>query len=453
MHFELDQAKYVELLGTLMNEVEKIQNSPSTGLIPREDLIVNHVLSYLGAHSAEAGGPLLIEHLSWVEGRGNLKITYAGEKEGQIMSFVGSHMDVVPADPATWNIDPYHLTVDGDKLFGRGSTDCLGHVALMTMFMEQLAIQRPQTDHAIVCIFIASEEAESVPTAGCGVESLLEHGHLDACKAGPVFWIDSADSQPCMGTAGAIEWSLKCEGKIFHSGLPYKGINALEMVMEASSYLQNKFYDLFPAHPSEADYKYACPSTMKPTQVESARNSLNQVPGWTSVKGDIRLTPFYEIAHVKAALAEVVAEINADPSVLGVRGPASKYVLDPGTEEERKGVCTLTWGGHCLEGVACDITSQGFAALSAGFSTVMGEVKPYSICGSLPLVREMKDAGFDIQITGFGLSSVYHGDNEYCLLSDMVNAFKVLHQVAVEMEKEEEEEECTQAVLKGKDVY
>eukprot|EP00656_Telonema_subtile_P020237 TRINITY_DN21389_c0_g1_i1.p1 TRINITY_DN21389_c0_g1~~TRINITY_DN21389_c0_g1_i1.p1 ORF type:complete len:355 (+),score=108.93 TRINITY_DN21389_c0_g1_i1:92-1156(+) len=348
-------------------------------------------------------------------------------------------------------------TVEGDKLYGRGTTDCLGHVALMTLFMEELAIQKPTTEHAIVCVLIASEEAESVPTKGCGVESLLEHGHLDASKNGPVFWVDSADSQPCMGTAGAIEWSLKCDGKIFHSGLPYKGINALEMVMEASAHLQKRFYELFPAHPAETAYAYACPSTMKPTQVESSRNSLNQVPGWTQVKGDIRLTPFYDIAHVKASLEEVVAEMNADPSIIGTRGPASKYVLNAGEENEEKGVCTLTWGGHCLQGVACDINSPGFHALSNGFSTVMGEVKPYSICGSLPLVREMKDSGFDIQITGFGLSSVYHGDNEYCSLSDMCNAFKVLHQVAVEMEKKEEDGSAANtsaaAAPKNKDAF
>ena len=44
------------------------------------------------------------------------------------------------------------------------------------------------------------------------------------------------------------------------------------------------------------------------------------------------------------------------------------------------------------------------------------------VVGSLPLVKEMKEAGYDLQIVGFGQSSVYHGDNEYCLLSDMEKA-------------------------------
>ena len=34
-----------------------------------------------------------------------------------------------------------------------------------------------------------------------------------------------------------------------------------------------------------------------------------------------------------------------------------------------------------------------------------------------------------MQICGYGKSSVYHGDNEYCLLSDMQNATKILTKV------------------------
>jgi len=458
MDFTMDEERYVELLRVLIDESEGLQNSPALGLIPKEDNCSRHVIEFLKDHTQENGGPLIVERVSACEGRGNLIITYPGKVDGEVMSFVGSHMDVVPADPASWNCDPFHLSIDGDKLFGRGTTDCLGHVALMTLFFEQLAIQKPCTNRSIVCVLIASEEAESTPVPQCGVEHLLADGRLEPLKAGPVFWVDSADSQPCMGTAGAIEWQVKCDGKIFHSGLPYKGINSLEMVMEATSLIQKRFYESFPVTADEERYMYACPSTMKPTQIESSRNSLNQVPGWTTVKGDIRLTPFYDVDVVKATVQGFVDEINADPSILTSRGPTSKYVLDPGTEEEQKGVCTLTWGSHCLEGVACKLDSAGFAALKNAIEIVKGEVKPYSICGSLPLVKEMQTSGFDIQIVGFGLSSVYHGDNEHCLLSDMSNAFKVLHQICCQMEQKDgpsmaAAEGAAAEGIKNKDVY
>ena len=68
-------------------------------------------------------------------------------------------MDVVPANPETWERDPFKLTVEGDRLFGRGTTDCLGHVALMTTLFSQIAELKPKLKTSLTCVFIASEEA------------------------------------------------------------------------------------------------------------------------------------------------------------------------------------------------------------------------------------------------------------------------------------------------------
>ena len=45
-------------------------------------------------------------------------------------------------------------------------------------------------------MLLCSEESSAVP--GVGVEKLAETGKLDFLKDGPLFWVDSADSQPCM---------------------------------------------------------------------------------------------------------------------------------------------------------------------------------------------------------------------------------------------------------------
>ena len=51
---------------------------------------------------------------------------------------------------------------------------------------------------------------------------LLKDKKLDHLKNGPVYWVDSADSHPCLATASASMWTLKCDGRLFHSGLPHK---------------------------------------------------------------------------------------------------------------------------------------------------------------------------------------------------------------------------------------
>ena len=200
-----------------------------------EDNASRHCIEMLTPYSQENGGPLKIEHITYVEGRGNLIITYPG-KTDKTVGFVGSHLDVVPADPETWDFNPFELTVDGDKLLGRGTTDCLGHIALVTEFFLQLAQAKPDLDVTVCAVFIASEEAASVPK-DAGVEGLVEHGRIAHLKNGPIIWVDCADSQPCIGTAGAMQWHLEVTGKLFHSGLPHKGINSLELGMEVQDHI------------------------------------------------------------------------------------------------------------------------------------------------------------------------------------------------------------------------
>jgi hypothetical protein len=57
---------------------------------------------------------------------------------------------------------------------------------------------------------------------------------------------------------------------------------------------------------------------------------------------------------------------------------------------------------------------------------VLGECKPFSLTGSLPLVKELQTEGYDLQIIGYGLMKCYHARNETGLLSDFTHGFQVL---------------------------
>ena len=425
---ELDEDVFLNLLSRLIGESRHLQNTGvGTAHVPREDLAVKHVLETLKPYRVENGGVLEVEHVTYAEGRGNVVIRYPGRganaaKEKQL-TFAGSHMDVVPANPEAWSVDPFKLTMDGDKLYGRGTTDCLGHVALMTTIFAQLGELKPELDTSLPCVFIASEEANG---PGIGVDGLVADGKLDHCKPGPVIWVDCADSQPCIGTAGAITWALKAKGHRFHSGLPHKGINAIELGMAAIERVQEKFYATFPACEQERDYKFITSSTMKPTQISCAPGGLNQIPPDATISGDIRLTPFYPVDDVKACIEAEVAAINADVESLPTKGDYSKFVIPDGKGGTLRGSLELEWGEHLLTGIACDLSSPALKTLCDVIQEVKGQAEPYSLTGSLPLVAEMQQNGFDIQLIGFGLMSTYHADDEYCSLSDMKDAAKII---------------------------
>jgi acetylornithine deacetylase len=234
---ELDEPSFLALLEKLIGESKWLQNNPAQNLIPKEDLACNHILAVLAPYMKENGGVLEVQKINFVEGRGNLIIKYPGTGD-EVCSFVGSHMDVVPANPEGWEHDPFKLVVEGDTLYGRGTTDCLGHVAMLTNLLASLGQKKPVLKRSIVVVFIANEENGSF--RGIGVDQLAVEGHMEQLKNGPLFWIDAADSQPCIGTAGAIQWTLKAKGKLFHSGLPHKGMNSIEFAMDSINYIQSK---------------------------------------------------------------------------------------------------------------------------------------------------------------------------------------------------------------------
>lgn len=274
-----------------------------------------------------------------------------------------------------------------------------------------------------------------------GVDELVKRGELDACKTGPLFWVDVAESRPCIGTGGIASWSLRATGKLGHSGMPQQSINSLELITEAVSELQKRFYARWPAHAQEAVYKFITPSTMKPTQLFNSGNSVNQIPGECTIAGDIRVTPFYDVAEVIASIDADVADINANLSQLPRRGPVSSFELP---NEGLRGQLEITWGEGISRGVACDINSAGFKAMHAAFERVTGTCEPMAITGSLPCIRELQDAGkcghcwsiigahafahtgFDVQTLGFGLMKHYHAVDEAASLKQFGVGWRVL---------------------------
>ena len=147
-----------------------------------------------------------------------------------------------------------------------------------------------------------------------------------------------------------------------------------------------------------------------------------------TISGDCRITPFFDCATVIKTIDGYVKDLNDKKfAQLDQRGPCSKYELP---DENLVAKLEIEWAGNktkpAMRGIACSLDSPGFHALVEAVKIVKGDVNPYSIGGSLPLVQDLKEAGFDVQITGFGLSKRYHANNEYCKLSDMKNASRIL---------------------------
>lgn len=104
---DLERDSFVPLLSKLIGESKHVQNNPPE-LIPEEDRVVKHVLnSLLPFSTTTGGGPLILNHVTYFPGRGNLIVEYPGTVPGKILSFVGCHMDVVTANPNDWVLNHF----------------------------------------------------------------------------------------------------------------------------------------------------------------------------------------------------------------------------------------------------------------------------------------------------------------------------------------------------------
>ena len=97
----LSEDDFLALLEKVIGESKYVQNNPRQGLVPEEGRVAAHILGELEPYSTSNGGPLEITKLEYVPNRPNIKIKLPGATAGTI-GLIGSHMDVVPANPETW---------------------------------------------------------------------------------------------------------------------------------------------------------------------------------------------------------------------------------------------------------------------------------------------------------------------------------------------------------------
>jgi acetylornithine deacetylase len=265
----------------------------------------------------------------------------------------------------------------------------------------------------VAAVLIANEECSHI--RGIGVDQLAATGELSFIQPGmPLYWLDVANIGPVLGSGGMLTWSLKAKGKLFHSGFPTQGINAIHVAMETMRYIEQRFYADFPKPAACNLYKYSHGSSLKPTQIEVPPGSISQVPGECEIRGDIRVVPFDDITKIQRAVETYVSDFRATLKEVGdaYPGPAGFSLADQQAD------LIFSWSGALSEGVAVNMESLGFKAILKATEEVRGEAFPYSLTGTLPLIKDLQRQGHDVQLIGYGRMEGYHALNEFGYLSE-----------------------------------
>ncbi|RWM41724.1 MAG: acetylornithine deacetylase [Mesorhizobium sp.] len=184
------------------------------------------IVDWIGDYCRSAGAEVTV--LPGPEGdRSNLFVTI-GPRERRGYAFSG-HMDVVPAGEPEWSSDPFVLRREGDRRYGRGTTDMKGFLACALAALPGLAaIKLRQPVHLA---FSYDEEA------GCrGVPHLL--AALPGLCEKPLGAIIGEPSrmQPVLAHKGKSAARLEVIGRSGHSSRPDLGLNAIQAMAGVITY-------------------------------------------------------------------------------------------------------------------------------------------------------------------------------------------------------------------------
>jgi acetylornithine deacetylase len=209
--------------------------------------------------------------------KANLFTTIGPNLQGGIV--LSGHTDVVPITKQNWTSDPFILTERDDKLFGRGSSDMKGFIAIVlsrVSAMVEKKLKKP--------IHLAFSYDEEI---GCvGVHSLLDL--IKKKSINPEFCIvgEPTGMEMVIGHKGKHSYDVKVDGLSCHSGQAPYGVNAINYASKLINYIEeiNKEKSIN----GPFDNEYEIPYSTLHTGLIKGGTILNIVPNLCEFEFEIR---------------------------------------------------------------------------------------------------------------------------------------------------------------------
>jgi len=182
---------------------------------------------------------------------------------------LNGHLDVVPASK-----DMFRVRIEGDKMYGRGTSDMKGGDVAMLIALIELAKEGTNPDALL--ILTTDEELGGFN----GVKNIVDLGF----KSKIVFIPDGgSDAQVCTDEKGVLHILLKADGKSAHGSRPWIGENAVLKLIDIFRVLEKYFEKRWGKATKDDNWKPTLNLGML-----TGGEAANQVPNAAEMKIDIR---------------------------------------------------------------------------------------------------------------------------------------------------------------------
>jgi acetylornithine deacetylase len=234
--------------------------------------LMQHIQDYLSKHGVSSE----LVHDPALP-KANLFATIGPDIDGGVM--LSGHTDTVPVTGQNWTKNPFQLTKEGDRYYGRGTTDMKGFLACVLAAVPDM-VSQPLTQP----IHLAFSYDEEI---GCvGVRHLIErmqsHTHRPAvCVIGEPTTMELVTAHK-----GKVAMEVKVLGKECHSGMAPSGLNAVNYAARIVNWLETLAIDKQQNGPFQDTF--SPPFTTVHTGTINGGTALNIVPSQCHLRFEIR---------------------------------------------------------------------------------------------------------------------------------------------------------------------
>ena len=345
-----------------------------------------------------------LELIAWVEtylddlGVPHRRVPNADGSKSNLMATIGpaveggavlsGHTDVVPVDGQPWTTDPFVLTEKGDRLYGRGTCDMKGFLALALAAAPELS--KANLSRPVHLAFSYDEEI------GClGAPAMIDVIRRELPAPAVVVVGEPTNMEAVNGHKGIATFHVTVTGREAHSSQTHLGVSA---VMEAVQ-LMKSLTDLSARLEAQADpdspFTPKGPSlTIGIVHGGTAHNILARECEFVF---DLRCPPPFT---PETLIAPFLAEAQAMDAALKARAPEAGVVV-----EMRTNVPPFApEPGGAAEAFARRMAGDNGPPRVVAFATESGQ---------------FQRAGFSVVICGPGAIDQAHQPNEFVDVSQM----------------------------------
>ncbi|AAZ26030.1 acetylornithine deacetylase [Colwellia psychrerythraea] len=304
--------------------IEKLISFDTTSYKSNLDLI-EYIQNYLSEYGISS-------QLAFNEEKtkANLYATIGPQDKSGVM--LSGHTDVVPVTGQAWDTDPFCVTHKDGMLFGRGTCDMKGFIAIVLSYLPEMIAAKLETP-----VHLAFSYDEEI---GCvGARRLVEMMSGMPIKPAMCIVGEPTSLQVVNAHKGKLAQRITVSGLEAHSSLPHLGVNAIDFAADLILFIRELARELAENGPFEEGFDVTY-TTLHTGKVEGGV-ALNIVPKHCQFDFEIRNIPGQDpqplldkvMAYAKDVLEPKMKAVDANCSI--EMSPLSGY---PGmfTEEEKE---------------------------------------------------------------------------------------------------------------------